>query len=192
MVFYFYDGLGYSTTQFGLILGAYGVTVVFGQMALGRVSDRFGRRPPIALGLLLMAAFYLGLTGVTEFGPLLLIAALAGIGEALALPALSAFYLDITTEQHRSRILGLKESAAALGGITGPLLVALVSRWTTPHGVFTISAALTGLAMVLALFALRSPRRGQDAPAPVAVEDSVCGTPPAEKDLGPAVQPIQT
>ena len=191
MVFYLYDGLGFSATQFGLIVGAYGLTVVLGQTTLGRLSDRFGRRPPIALGLLLMATFYLALTGVTDFGLLCLAAAVAGIGEALIMPALSAFYLDITAEGHRSRILGLKESAAALGGITGPLLVALVSRWTTPHGVFTIAATLTALAVVLALVALRVPRRGRGTPAPPGADDSSDRTPLVEVALGSTGQPVR-
>ena len=81
---------------------------------------------------------------------------------ALTSPALSAFYLDITTEQHRSRILGIKESSAALGGVAGPLAVAIVSRYTTPQGIFIIASLLMVAAAVLALVALRRPRRVAD------------------------------
>ncbi len=35
MVFYFYDRLGFSTTQFGLLVGGYGLAMVAGQSTLG-------------------------------------------------------------------------------------------------------------------------------------------------------------
>ena len=52
LAFYLYDSLGFSTTSFGLIVGAYGLALVIGQATLGRAADRFGRRLPIAAGLL--------------------------------------------------------------------------------------------------------------------------------------------
>lgn len=154
MVFYFYEALAYTTTQFGLVVGSYGLALVIGQMTLGRLSDRLGRKPVIALGFGLNILFYLALSTVTQFSLVLLGAVIAGLGGALLAPALSAFYIDITQEQHRSRVLGFKESAAALGGVLGPLLVALVNRWTTPQEVFMISAGLMIAAVVLALLVL--------------------------------------
>jgi MFS family permease len=119
MVFYFYDRLGYSTTQFGLLVGGYGLAMVAGQTTLGGLSDRFGRRPGIAAGFALNAIFFLGLATLDRFGLLLLLALSAGLGNALATPALSASYLDITEERYHSSVLGIKESAAALGAVAG-------------------------------------------------------------------------
>jgi DHA1 family tetracycline resistance protein-like MFS transporter len=163
MVFYFYDRLGFSTTQFGLLVGGYGLAMVAGQTTLGGLSDRFGRRPVIAAGFALNAVFYLGLTSFDRFGLLLLLALSAGLGNALATPALSASYLDITEERYRSSVLGIKESATALGGVAGPLLVAFVSPFTTPGGVFATSGIVALAALVLSLYALR----GVGFPGPV-------------------------
>ena len=153
--FYVYEALGFSPTQFGMILGGYGLAMGVGQVVTGRVADRYGRRLPIVLGFLLNVAFYLGLTVVPDFGLLLAVSIVAGVGTALLTPALSAAYLDLAAESHRARVMGLKESAAALGGLAGPLLVALTSRWLTPEAIFSISAALPLLAAALALAALR-------------------------------------
>jgi DHA1 family tetracycline resistance protein-like MFS transporter len=162
MVFYFYDQLGWTTVQFGVVVGVYGVAMVVGQTALGQASDRFGRRPVIVLGMLLTVSFYLGLAAVTWFPLTLLVAFVAGLGMALTSPAVSAFYLDITPEQHRSRILGIKESAAALGGVAGPLAVAAVSRLTRPQGIFLIASGLMLVTAGLALIALRAPSRAPE------------------------------
>ena len=159
MVFYFYEDLGWTTIQFGIVVAIYGLAMVLGQAGLGQSSDKFGRKPVIILGLLLTASFYIGLATTTWFPLMLLVALVAGLGTALTSPALSAFYLDITAEQHRSRVLGIKESSAALGGVMGPLLVVGVAALTTPRGVFIVAAVLMFAAAAVAVAALRPPRR---------------------------------
>jgi MFS family permease len=159
MIFYFYDELGWTTIQFGVIVGAYGLAMVFGQLVLARSSDRLGRKPPIVVGILLSTILYAGLIFVTRFPLMLLVAAVAGLGSALISPALSSYYLDITDEQYRARILGVKESSASLGGVLGPLLLVGVSAMMTPQGIFIIAGAVMLTAAVLAIIALPAPRQ---------------------------------
>ncbi len=109
--------------------------------------------------MLLTVTFYIGLATVIWFPLTILVAFVAGLGTALTSPAVSAFYLDITAKQHRSRVVGIKESSAALGGVAGPLAVAAVSSRTTPRGIFIIASVLMLAAAALALVALRAPRR---------------------------------
>jgi MFS family permease len=158
MIFYFYDTLLWTTVQFGVVVGAYGVVMVFGQMVLGHLSDRWGRKPVILLGLVPNLFFYIGLAVLTDYNLMILVAAFAGLGNALIAPAVSAFYLDITARQHRARIIGIKESFLALGGVLGPLAVAAIAPLTTPQGVFWIASILALLGLLLAFF-LREPQR---------------------------------
>jgi DHA1 family tetracycline resistance protein-like MFS transporter len=162
MIFYLYEDLGWTTVQFGVLVASYGLAVVAGQVTLSRLSDTFARKPVIVIGLVLNALFYAALVFVTSFPLLLLSAVLAGVGEALVLPAVSAFVLDLTAEQHRSRVMGVKESAAALGGVAGPLLVISASAVTTAQGVFAISAVLVMLVAGLALLDLRVSCLGEE------------------------------
>ena len=157
MVFYFYDELGWSTVQFGVVVGAYGLAMVFGQVGLGRSSDRVGLKPIIVLGILIMTTLYAGLAFVTRFPVMLLVAAVAGLGAALISPALSSYYLDITDERYRARILGIKESSAALGGVLGPLLLVGVSAALAAQGVFIIAGGVMIAGAVLAIVALPAP-----------------------------------
>lgn len=159
MVFYLYDNLHWTTAQFGIVVGAFGLATVFGQTVLGQASDRVGRKPIIVLGILLNATLYAALTWLTGFWLMLAVAAVAGLGLALLSPAISAFYLDITRKEHRSRVIGVKESALALGGILGPLTVALVSRWLSARAVFLSAGSLVLFTAIMALAVLREPSR---------------------------------
>jgi multidrug resistance protein len=170
MVFYLYDELGWSTIRFGLVVGVYGLAMVFGQTVLGQASDRFGRKPIIVVGLLLNTTLYFGIATVTAFPLMLLVCAVAGLGAALISPALSAFYLDITPEQHRSRVVGIKESSLSLGGVAGPLLVVVAAGFTTPKGIFIIAGLIMLFGTLLALAVLRSPRPAAEEMGDVAWE----------------------
>lgn len=159
MVFYAYDDLGWTTTQFGILVGVYALVTAGGQLAAGPISDRFARKPVIIAGILLNATFYIGLVFVTDFYLMLIVAAISGAGEALLWPALSAYYLDIAGERHRSRVMGLKESSAALGGVLGPLTVVLASDMLGPYGVFMVAFVLSLAAAVVAAVFLRLPQQ---------------------------------
>ncbi len=107
------------------------------------------------MGIVLNSILFMGLATVTSFGWLIPISALAGLGAGLIAPAIGAFHLDITDEQIRSRVMGIKESALALGGVAGPMLVVVASSSTSPIGVFALAAGLMLAAAMVALIVLR-------------------------------------
>jgi multidrug resistance protein len=158
LIFYLYDELGWTTVQFGALAAGYGLALVVGQMALGQLSDRLDRRLIIILGTLLNGILYVGLVLSSWFPLIFFVSIVSGLGEALVLPALSAYVLDMTAEQHRSRVMGIKESAASLGGVAGPLLVVGAAAVTTPQGIFAVSVMLLVLTAGLAVVTLRAPR----------------------------------
>ena len=159
LAMYAYQGLHYTSSQFGLIVSLYGLSFVVGQFGLGRLSDRFGRRPMIVLGFTFKIIFYLGLTLTNQFWLLVVAGVFGGVGGALISPALSAAYLDLTTESNRSRVMGLKELAAAMGGILGPMGVVIASQWAAPLDIFRSAAGFTLFGVLLAFFTLGCSRK---------------------------------
>jgi MFS family permease len=101
MMFYVYNQLLLTPTQLGILVGGNGLVMLAGQAGPGQLSDRYGRKPLIVLGLLLNFMLYPGLIFLKPFSLLFLVAVLAGIGSALVSPALSATYLDIAEPQHQ-------------------------------------------------------------------------------------------
>ena len=159
LVFYLYDDLHWSTTAFGIVIGAYGLASFFGQFGLGRLSDRFGRRPVIFSGFIVMCVLYFGLLGATQLWIVAALAFVAGIGDALILPALAALYIDMTDPAHQARIMGVRGSAASLGGVAAPTLLAVVAPYTSPQLVFAISGVLCVIASVVVVAIFREVRK---------------------------------
>jgi DHA1 family tetracycline resistance protein-like MFS transporter len=157
--FYVFDDLGWSTAQFGAVISCYGWAALTGSLTLGRSSDRFGRTPIIVIGLALHTAQYVGLMLTSAFWLLTAAFVVAGVGEALVNPAVSAAYLDITPDEHRSRAMGIKTAVGSLGSLLAPALVTMLAGGVTPQGVFTTAAALILVTALVVLMALRLPPR---------------------------------
>lgn len=164
MVFYLYNTLGWSTAQFGVVVGAYGLAMLLGQSLLGQLSDRFGRRPMILAGIVLHSVLYPTIAFATYFPLVLFNSALAGLGMALLNPALSAAYLDIAEPQVRSRVVGLKEATLSAGNVAGPLLVAVAAAFLSAQAIFMAAGLLVLLAAVVAV---GLPRLLKPGPVPI-------------------------
>jgi hypothetical protein len=61
--------------------------------------------------------------------------------------------------------MGMRGASASLGGVLGPLLVAVVSLWIAPQGIFAIAAGVTLGAVVLAFLVLKGGTRRRGAAA---------------------------
>lgn len=150
LMFYVYDDLGWSSSQLGLAMSLYGLTVMLGEFGLGRLSDWFGRKPVLVLGLALFAAQFAGLVFSGQFGWIVAGFAVAGLGNALFDPALSALFLDLAPAEHKGRVMGLKSTLSSVGHMTGPALVVVLTPLLRAQGIFLISLALIGFIAVLA------------------------------------------
>lgn len=170
MVFYIYDTLRWSTADFGLLVGGYGLAMMLGQIFLGQASDRYGRKPVIVLGILLNGLLYPGMAYLQTFWAMFVLAVLAGFGMALISPALSALFLDITRPQYRSRVLGIKGSVLSLGGVLGPLLVAVATSFLSPQQIFLSAAVLMVISVLVAVLFIQEPKQAPQASPDLASE----------------------
>ena len=161
--FYAFDDLGWSTAQFGAAISCYGWATLIGSLTLGQSSDRFGRKPILIIGLILHSAQYGGLMLTDVYWVIIAAFIIAGLGEALVNPALSAAYLDITPEEHRSRAMGIKTAVGSLGSLLAPALLTVFVGDLSPRGVFSTSAALILLTALVVFASLRLPSRKEAA-----------------------------
>jgi MFS family permease len=135
----------------GLALGCYGLTQAMFQIPFGMISDRIGRKPVIAAGLLI---FILGsvIAGNSDSIFMIILGrALQGAGAIAA--TVMALAADLTRDTQRSKamaLIGISVGFAfALAFIAGPVFNPLIGV----PGLFYVSAGLALLA-IIALFTL--------------------------------------
>lgn len=123
----------YLTTHAGVPLAMIGLGVLLEQVVramlsplFGGLSDRYGRKPFMVLGLVLQALTipsYLLVQGPASY---LLVSVLAGLGQAPYQPTLSAFLSDVTPKEKRVGVFGLVHMTKNLGFSLGVALGALL------------------------------------------------------------------
>lgn len=117
-------------------------------------GERRGRKPILVLGLTLFMAQFVGLGLFTSMTAIAASFILAGLGNALFDPALTAYILDITAADHKGRVLGLKSTAGSIGSLLGPVMVILFTPVVSAQGIFLIAAVLVALIALTSLLVL--------------------------------------
>lgn len=157
--FFFEKVLHYSTAQYGLIISVFGLAMAISPLFLGRLSERWPKKPLIVVGSLLFGALNVFMFAAPLYPLLLAGAALAGLGCAFAEPALGGIYLGATTEKNRGQVMGMRGSAISAAVMLGPLAQALVGPWIGPQTTFAIGIVLSLAIAVVAFFLLKNPRQ---------------------------------
>ncbi len=166
---FYADSYGATPLVVGLLTASYAAAQFIAAPAMGRLSDRYGRRPILLLSiggtvvgfLLLGLADPLGkaLAGgspvATTNAVILAILFLSRIVDGLTggnISVAQAYITDITDEQNRARGLGLIGAAFGLGFILGPAAGGALSaggRYAVPAFVAAAIATLNWLAVLL-------------------------------------------
>lgn len=170
LMFYAYDDLLWTPAQLGLVMSVYGVAFMAGAFALGQSSDRLGRKPVLVLGLALFSAQFIGLILFHDMAWIGLSFIVAGLGNALYDPALSAIILDVTPSEHIAGMVGLKGTAGSLGSLLGPALVVLLTPFVSLQAVFVIAAGMVAVLTLVSAVALRLPEKAAPPGAPYSVQ----------------------
>ena len=144
----FAKSIGLDSFQIGVISGAQLVSVVFSKPLMGRLSDKFGRRPIISSGLMLGSAA-LFITGLTYGFPSLLgTSLLYGVGFASVTSSTAAFVSDLTTREDYGSAMGFLSTIMDVGQTMGPIITAFALEVSDYRGAFQLLGALMFLVLI--------------------------------------------
>jgi MFS family permease len=122
----FFRSQGLDVGQIGMIIGVYGFTWGFLQLATGALTDRVVRKWPIVAGLLLCGGG-VWLTVVVSGIAFWIAAAIIGLGMALLYPSLLVVVSDVSHPRWRGTSLGVYRMWRDSGYAFGALLIGLIS-----------------------------------------------------------------
>ena len=159
----------------GLAMATYSFTQFLSAPFWGHASDRYGRKPVLALGMAGSVVSYLWLGFADGLTELFLARALNGL-MAGNIAAAFAYVADVTTRETRARGMGLVGAAFGLGFIAGPAVGGLLAGNDPANADFLrpalAAAGLSAIAFLLTVLWLREPRtkevREQDDTRPTA------------------------
>ena len=145
-----YYAVTFQASEFvtGLLVASYAAAQLIGAPVLGRLSDRFGRRP-----LLLASVFgtFLGflLLGFANTLWMLFAARIIDGFTGGNLSIAQAYITDVTDAKNRSKGLGMIGAAFGLGFIIGPVTGGFLSQFGYAVPAFAAAAmSLTNLALI--------------------------------------------
>jgi MFS family permease len=145
---------GASAAEIGVFAGLYPAVWGTTQLGFGALSDRIGRGPLIAVGMLTQAGA-LGLLAAVngQLGWSLTAAVLLGLGTALVYPTLLAAVSDAVAPVRRARAFGIYRFWRDAGLVAGALLAGVVTDAVDARTALAAVAAITALSGVWTVLA---------------------------------------
>ena len=154
---------GADPTMIGLLSAAYPVMQFVGAPILGRLSDRYGRKPILIISQVGTLAGFLLLGFANTLAVLFLSRLIDGLSGANIATA-QAIIADSTTEKTRTQGLGLLGAAFGLGFIVGPLIafVSLAVSGNNFHVPAFAAAICSAASILLSWFMLKETHPAAD------------------------------
>jgi len=147
---FYAESFGASDTVIGLLVASYAAAQLVGAPLLGRLSDRFGRRPILLFSLLGTLISFL----ILGFAKTLWLLFIARISDGITggnISVAQAYIADVTDEKSRAKGLGMIGAAFGLGFIFGPATGGFLSQWGYAVPAFA-AAGLVAINLLMVFF----------------------------------------
>jgi DHA1 family bicyclomycin/chloramphenicol resistance-like MFS transporter len=154
--------LGTDAARVQLTLTGFMVGLAIGQLVIGPLSDRWGRRRPLLVGTTVCVLSGVGCATAPSIELLVVTRFWQGFAGAAGIVIARAVVADLTTGRTAARAFSIMMTAAGLGPILAPLLggaVLLVGDW---RAVFWVLTAITALMWLGALLVVPETLRPED------------------------------
>ena len=146
---------GFSPLWVGIAIGAYGLTQAILQIPMGILSDKFGRKPIILIGLVMFAFGSLVAANADTIYGVVAGRAIQGMGAIAA--AVLALAADLTRDEQRTKVMAIIGMCIGFSFALSLLVGPIVAQYLGLSGLFAITAGLALLGMVIVQFLVPNP-----------------------------------
>ncbi len=143
--------LGANAAMVGALVASFSVAQLLAAPVWGWLSDRYGRRPAIIVGLLLSAVAYIIFAWAGSLWLLFLSRVVQGLGGG-TIGVVQAYVSDVSEPKDRAKTLGWLSAVTSLGAVIGPAIGSALVRFGGHHAP-GIGSAL--LCLLVSIFAWR-------------------------------------
>lgn len=137
---------GLNVFQAGILWGIQIVTIILAKPIMGKISDRYGRKPIVFSGMWICAIPLACIPLTQNFYLLLILAMVFGIGEAFVTSSSAAMVAEFCKEQHYGAAMGTFGTIYDIGHASGPILAGLLLTYLSYQHSFLIIASILILA----------------------------------------------
>ena len=154
------ENLGATGVWIGFTFASFAITHSISGPLIGRLSDRYQRKPFIILGLLCYLAAALGYLTADSFAQIIAFRMLSGVGTGLIFSVARAYIGEMVPSGYEGRWFGVFATADIIGFGSGPMFAGLIRGWLGFDAVFIAMALIMG-ASTLIITILLPPRPPQ-------------------------------
>lgn len=151
------DMPGNTPEKLGLALGIYGMTQALLQIPMGRLSDRFGRKPIITIGLLLFAIGSMIAAQAETMNWLIFGRAMQGLGAVAA--ASMALAADLSRDSQRTKVMGFIGVSIGFSFLAAMIIGPILAPAIGLSGLFWLTAGTALFAVILLNILVSTPTR---------------------------------
>lgn len=140
-----------TVERVGLSLSSYFIGISAGQLLYGPLLDRFGRKKPLYIGLLLYIAATLGCIVAGSLNSLILLRFVQAVGSCAAAVTAVAMVRDLFPVQENAKVFALLMLVVGASPMIAPTVGGYVTNAFGWHSVFTILCVL-GVIILITVF----------------------------------------
>src|SRR5262245_36940176 len=149
------DDLGLTLSQAGSFLSAYYVGPILMSLPAGALADRWGVRPTLVLGQVVIAVGLLVVSTATSYAVLALLLVFAGFGYGMLNPTSTKAVMGWFPPSQRATVVGLKQVGLPFGGVLGAALLPVLGLMLGWRLGVVVVAGFIGIAALVSLLLYR-------------------------------------
>ncbi len=154
---------GVSITLIGLVITSFGITRILSDIPTSRLTTRFGRRPILIIGSIVLAISTLCATLLNSYWGLLVAWAIQGMGASLFMVSAMIMLVDISPAENRGQVMATFQGMQLIGSGIGPVMGGFVAQAWGYRSVFIVFTILTFLCFLISYFRLPETRDNRKA-----------------------------